>query len=497
MSNQVYEDLFKYFNMRRALFPERRKVVMIGMVANYIVHTKHFNCKVASVFGIWEPQFWDVPKEQLRSLHSGVRNETKPAIQEHEDLSSENSSQITASGCVVSNPNLGVAHGVRRKQQSLDMDVESTCRILARGFWGPDKEVALAGLGLGFYPSYDWKVLQNLSNVDMAYSFFKWVGIHQGSPHSFRACNVLISMLGNARRFTEAEKVLFEVQNSRVRLLPRIFIELARSYASAGLLEKSVEALKRMEDHGFVLSAPAYNSLIDAFVKAGYHQKALAVYRVMGQSGLRPDTYTFNVLMNAFKKAKKIDSVCKLFKEMQNQDCTPNVVTFSTLIDALCKSGDVGEAVNVFADMKARGCKPNVFTYTSMIDGLGKAGQVDQAFFLFEEMTAAGLVANRVVYNSLIHGLGRIGRADAAGKLFREMGSKRLQPDYVTFTSLVYGLGVAGRASEARRLFEEARNVGCALDTSLYNALIDTLCKAKRLDEAWEIFGGLEGKLLK
>lgn len=498
--------------MRRALFAKRRKLARIRMVADSILHTKHFNCyaggalgEVANVGAIWEQsQFWDVPKEQIRSLHCGVWKETKAAIQAHfhgEDLASEDSQVrgvVSGKGdSGIENPN--VSHGVPigRKPQSLDMEVESTSRILARGFWGPDKEVALSGLGLGFHPSYEWKVLQNLSNVDMAYSFFKWVGTQQGGAHSFRACYVLISMLGNARRFTEAEEVLFQVKNSRVRLLPRIFIELARSYASAGLLEKSVEALKRMEDHGFVLSAPAYNSLIDAFVKAGYHQKALAVYKVMGLSGLRPDAYTFNVLMNAFKKANKIDSVCKLFEEMQNQNCTPNVVTFSTLIDALCKSGGVGKAVKVFADMKARGCKPNIFTYTSMIDGLGKSGQVDKAFFLFEEMTSEGLVANRVVYNSLIHGLGRIGRADAAGKLFREMVSKGLQPDYVTFTSLVYGLGVAGRANEARRIFEEARNVGCALDTSLYNVLIDSLCKAKRLDEAWEIFGDLEGKLLK
>lgn len=497
--------------MRRVLSAQRRKLARIGVVANSVIKAKYFDCyaggalgEVTRVCAISEPHFSAVPKEQVRSLHCAVGKETKPAIQElfyGEDLASEGSQGRVASESSDSGiGNRNVVHEsplaeLRRKQQSLDMEVESTCRILARGIWGPDKEVALVGLGLGFHPSHDWKVVQSLGNVDMALGFFKWVGTQQGGTPSFRACHILVAMLGNARRFTEAEEVLSEMENSRVRLLPRIFIELARSYAAAGFLEKSVEALKRMEGHGFVPSAPAYNSLIDAFVKAGYHQKALAVYRVMGQSGLRPDTYTFNVLMNAFKKAKKLDSVCKLFQEMQNQNCTPNVVTFSTLIDALCKCGQVGEAVNVFADMKARGCKPNIFTYTSMIDGLGKSGQVDKAFFLFEEMTSEGLVANLVVYNSLIHGLGRTGRADAAGKLFREMVAKGLQPDYVTFTSLVYGLGVAGRASEARRIFEEAKNIGCALDTSLYNVLIDTLCKAKRLDEAWEIFGDLEGML--
>ena len=488
----------RVFIMWRVLLAESRKVGRMGVVSNSIIHTKHFECYAGGMpsilsstaigevgsGGIWISQFWDFPREQVRSLHC-VGKEMKSAIQEQsyggeqgKNLSSKDSQEPS------------------RKHQSLDMEVESTCRILARGLWGPDKEVALAGLGLGFHRSYDWKVLQNLSNVDMAYNFFKWVGIQRGGAHSSRACNVLVAMLGSARRFNEAEEILVEVKKARVRMLPRIFIELARSYASAGLLEKSVEALKRMEDHGCALTVSAYNSLIVAFVKAGYQQKALAVYRVMGQSGLRPDTYTFNVLMHAFKKVKKIDSVCKLFEEMQNQYCSPDVVTYSTLIDALCKCGEVNEAMKVFADMKARGCKPNVFTFSSMIDGLGKAGQVDRAFFLFEEMTSEGLVANTVVYNSLIHGLGRTGRADAAGKLFREMVSKGLQPDHVTFTSLVHGLGVAGRVSEARRIYQEAREKGCALDAGLYNALIDTLCKAKRLDEAWEIFGELEGELL-
>jgi pentatricopeptide repeat protein len=498
--------------MWRVVLAESRKLARVEVVSKSLVHTEHFKCYAGEVppvvswmgevasGGIWMPRFWHFSKEQVRSVHCGVRMEMKPAIQERfhgEDLSSEDPQAMAGRGveCGKGSSAVSVVE-CGRKQQSLDMEVESTCRILARGLWGPDKEVALAGLGLGFHPSYDWKVLKNLANVDMACGFFKWVGTQRGGAHSVHACNILVAMLGNARRFNEAEEVLVEVKRSRVRMPPRIFIELARSYASAGLLEKSVEALKRMEAHGCALTVSAYNSLIDAFVKAGYRQKALAVYKVMGQSGLRPDTYTFNVLMNAFKKGEKIDSVCKLFREMQNQDVSPDVVTYSTLIDALCKGGEVEEAVHVFADMKARGYKPNVFTYTSMIDGLGKSGQVDKAFFLFEEMTSEGLVASRVVYNALIHGLGRSGRADAAGKLFREMISKGLQPDYVTFTSLVYGLGVAGRASEARRMFHEAREHGCALDASLYNVLIDALCKAKRLDEAWEIFGELEGELL-
>lgn len=510
--------------MWRVLLAESRKLGRSGVVSNSIIHTKHFNCCAGGVpstamgevvsGGVEVLQFWNLPREQVRSLHCGVRREMKPAIQEplHGDepgevLSYQDSQVISGRGVEsgkgesADESSRGL-HGVSvvessRKQQSLDMEVESTCRILQRGFWGPDKEVALAGLGLGFHPSYEWKVLQNLGNVDMAFNFFKWVGIQRGGAHSTRACNILVAMLGSAKRFTEAEEILVEVKKAGVKMLPRIFIEIARSYASAGLLEKSVEALKRMEDHRCALTASAYNSVIDAFVKAGYHQKALAVYRVMGQSGLRPDTYTFNVLMNAFKKVKKIDSVCKLFEEMQNQNCTPDVVTYSTLLDALCKCGEVEEAVKVFADMKARGYKPNVFTYTAMIDGLGKSGQVDKAFFVFEEMTSEGLVANRVVYNSLIHGLGRSGRVDAAGKLFREMVSNGLRPDHVTFTSLVHGLGVAGRASESRRMFQEARENGCALDARLYNVLIDTLCKAKRLDEAWEFFGELEGELLK
>lgn len=39
------------------------------------------------------------------------------------------------------------------------MDVDSICWILVRGCWGFDKEIVLVGLGLGFYLSYDWKVL--------------------------------------------------------------------------------------------------------------------------------------------------------------------------------------------------------------------------------------------------------------------------------------------------------------------------------------------------
>lgn len=504
--------------MRRALFAGRRKLGSIEVVANSATQKNHVYCNSreapstllstasseASRDGIWSPKFRDLLKEQVRPLHCGHRREINSAIQEHQSSDntqfvSETASLSRKSNSVIESSNY--FHGVpavesRRGQQSLDMDVDSTCRILARGCWGFDKEIALAGLGLGFHPSYDWKVLQNLSNVDMAYKFFKWVRTQRGGVPSVRACTTLVEMLGIARRFNEAEEVLAEVEKSRYILQPRIFIELARGYASAGLLEKSVEALKRMEGHRCALTASAYNSLIDAFVKAGYTQKALAVYRVMGQSGLRPDTYTFNVLMNAFKKAKRVDSVWKLFEEMQNQNCSPNVITYSILIDAVCKCGGVEKALKVFLDMKSRGCRPNIFTYTSMIDGLGKSGHVDKAFFLFEEMTSEGLVATRVVYNSLIHGLGRSGRADAAAKLFREMLSKGLQPDHVTFTSLVYGLGVAGRASEARRIFQEARDVGCALDVNLYNVLIDTLCKSKRLDEAWEIFGELEGEIL-
>ncbi len=381
-----------------------------------------------------------------------------------------------------------------REQQTFDMDVESTCRILAKGMWGPDKEALLRSLSVDVRPSYVCKVLKRQRNSDMASKFFNWAEVQPGFSHNSCTYHAMIGILGKEKRYEDIEALLKSMQKRDRKVTPEIYIGLARCYGSAGLLEKAIEALNRLKDVGCKPSVAAYNSLIDALAKAGFRQKALAVYKVMGQSRLQPDTYTFNILMHAFKNTKDLDSVCKLFEEMRNQNCEPDVVTFSTLIDALCKAGEVDKAAFIFEEMKHRGCCPNVVTFNSLIHGMGKANHIDKALELFEEMRTRGLVISTVTYNTLLYGLGISGRVHTALNLFKAMLERGLMPDVITYSSLIQGLGMAGRASEARKLFDEARDRGHAVDGSIYNVLVDVLCKADRLDEAWQVFGQMEGE---
>jgi pentatricopeptide repeat protein len=98
----------------------------------------------------------------------------------------------------------------------------------------------------------------------------------------------MIGILGKEKRYEDIEVLLKSMQKRDRKVTPEIYIGLARSYGSAGLLEKAIEALNWWKDVGFTPSVAAYNSLIVALAKTGFRQKALAVFKVMGHPSSNP-----------------------------------------------------------------------------------------------------------------------------------------------------------------------------------------------------------------
>ncbi len=162
-------------------------------------------------------------------------------------------------------------------------------------------------------------IISSATAADFPHKFFIWAEVQPGFSYNFCTYHAMIGILDKEKRYEDIEALLKSMRKRDRKLTPEIYIGLARSYGSAGLLEKATEALNRLKDVGFTPSVAAYNSLVDALAKAGFRQRALAVYKVMGQSRFQPDTYTFKNLMHAFKNTKDLDSVCKLFEEMRNQ----------------------------------------------------------------------------------------------------------------------------------------------------------------------------------
>jgi pentatricopeptide repeat domain-containing protein 1 len=133
--------------------------------------------------------------------------------------------------------------------------------------------------------------------ADFRHKFFNWADVQPGFSYHSCTYHAMIGILGKEKRYEDILALLKSMRKRDRKVTAEIYIGLARSYGSAGLLEKATEALNRLKDVGFTPSVAAYNSLIDALAKAGFRRKALAVYKVMGQSWFQPDTYTFNNLM--------------------------------------------------------------------------------------------------------------------------------------------------------------------------------------------------------
>ncbi|XP_020598724.1 pentatricopeptide repeat-containing protein At3g57430, chloroplastic [Phalaenopsis equestris] len=296
--------------------------------------------------------------------------------------------------------------------------------------------------------------------------------------------NTMISGCIAADRFTEAFKLLSEMQITRKRTADceeageesknseRLYhhrpnnitlMILLPACASLTALTKGKEihcyAIRNILDYDIAVGS----ALVDMYAKCG----CLTLSRRVFERMPKLNVITWNVLIMAYGMNGHGQEALKLFHDMvARREVRPNEITFIAVFAACSHSGLVNEGLELFNKMEVDyGVKHSPDHYACVVDLLGRSGQLEKAYKLIKTMEPDSNQAG--AWSSLlgachIHRDVKLGEI-SANQLFE------LEPNeashYVLLSNIFAASGLWDRADEVRKRMKEMgvrKEPGCS-----------------------------------
>ena len=263
---------------------------------------------------------------------------------------------------------------------------------------------------------------------------------------SVYAC--LICSFASIREVKVAEELFREAEGKKILRDPEVFLKLVLMYVEEGLMERSLEIVKAMEN-----------------VK------------------IRVSDCIFCAIVNGFSKKRGLRAAAQVYEELISRGCVPGQVTYASIINIFCRMEFYSKAEMVFSEMERKGFNKCVVAYSSMVVMYGKTGRLREAMRLVAKMKERGCDPNVWIYNSLMDMHGRVKNLRQVGKIWKEMKRKKVAPDRVSYTSVISAYSRAGEYETCLRFYEEFRMNGGVIDRAVAGIMVGIFSRSGRVDE--------------
>ncbi|KAI3696559.1 hypothetical protein L6452_28925 [Arctium lappa] len=275
-----------------------------------------------------------------------------------------------------------------------------------------------------------------------------------------------------------------------------------------------LEILKdEMKKNGIDAINSTYGTLIDVYSKGGIREKAMYWLDMMNKRKMEPDEVTMGIVVQMYKTAGEFEKAEEFFKKWSMRkglaeaepvavsNSTPTKVaalsgdpqphvclssyTYNTLIDTYGKAGRLKDASETFEQMLKEGIIPNTVTLNTMIHMFGNHGQLDEVASLMHKMEHLGCPPDTRTYNILISLHAKHDNIVMATGYFKKMQSASLEPDAVSFRTLLYALSIRHMVSEAEELVSEMDKRDLEIDEFTQSSLTRMYIEAGMLEKSW------------
>ena len=266
---------------------------------------------------------------------------------------------------------------------------------------------------------------------EKALALFKWFHMQEDYKPNVIHYNVILRILGRAKKWDELEDCWTQMTKQKDELLP---------------------------------TNNTYGTLIDVYGRAGLKSEALQWIQHMEQQGLQPDEVTMNTVVHMYKKAREFDQAEEFYRKWSQTHRPQRAFTYNTLIDMYGKAGRIGECSNAFSEMLKSGICPDIVTFNTMIHICGSYGHLEEAKVLMNKMEETGCPPNVMTYNTLIAMNAENNNIDMALTYFTRMKQTGVQPNIVTYRTLLRVLCGKHMIREAESLVQEMDELGLRVD---------------------------------
>ncbi|KAK7349434.1 hypothetical protein VNO77_06800 [Canavalia gladiata] len=290
-------------------------------------------------------------------------------------------------------------------------------------------------------------------------------------------CTSLVDMYIKNDCLDKAKAVFHHSKNKNICT----WNSLISGYSFKGLFYDAEKLLSQMEEERIKPDLVTWNSLVSGYSMRGHSEEALAVINRMKTLGFTPNVVSWTAMISGCCQNEKYLDALQFFNQMQEENVKPNSTTICSLLRA-CTGPSLlkkGEEIHCFSIR--RGFVDDIFTATALIDMYSKGGKLKAAHEIFRQIKEKALPC----WNCLMMGYAIYGRGEEVMILFDNMCKTGIRPDAITFTTLLSGCKNSGLVMEGWKYFDSMKtdyNITPTIEH--YSCMVDLLGKAGFLDEA-------------
>lgn len=253
------------------------------------------------------------------------------------------------------------------------------------------------------------------------------------------------------------------------------FVELVRSYASAGEPEAAEEAFEWADELGLKLGFAGWDALYSAWDRAGGVNETTAVIERMVQDGYAPTDAHLISLAGHQTRAGNPTTAGGLRKQLVHHPA-PGVESNRTALHTIASADN-----------------PDAESLASALRDIVSLGDFDLAVQFLRLAAKAGNRLDVVGVRRLLVAARKNHNADAAVSIFRLFNDVGVEPDDIDFNEVMRSLADAGRAAECQSVFDELR---CERQPNGFHfqSLLRAYQEAGRLVELLQIFADGPGE---
>ncbi|KAJ0979979.1 hypothetical protein J5N97_015453 [Dioscorea zingiberensis] len=326
------------------------------------------------------------------------------------------------------------------------------------------------------------------ANPLRALHFFAFTSNRRGFFHSAFSYDTMLYILGRARRFDDAWKLLVEMRRKDPTLItPRTLQIVLGRIAKVCSVHQTVESFRKFRKFCSSFDTVCFNALLRTLCQEKSMADARNVYHSL-KHDFRPDLQTFNILLSGWKSSEEAEG---FFEEMKLLNVNPDLVSYNCLVDVYCKNRLMDKAYKVLDEMRDREIYPDVITYTSIIGGLGLIGQPDKARDILKDMKEHGCYPDAAAYNAAIRNYCIAKRLGNAFALMEEMTTKGLAPNATTYNLFFRIFYWANELQSAWSLYKRMRGEGCLPNTQSCMFLVRLCQRQEKVEMAMELWNDM------
>ncbi|MBA0615499.1 hypothetical protein Godav_015627 [Gossypium davidsonii] len=303
------------------------------------------------------------------------------------------------------------------------------------------------------------------------------------TPLAPRAYSILCDSLAKSGRPYEALDYFRDMKKKGLFVSSLVYSSLIISFASIRDITIVEKLFEEAEERKMVRDPEVFLKLVLMYIEEGLLEKTLDIVRVMNDANVKVSDCIFCTIVNGFSKRRGFQSAIVVYEQLILQGCKPGQVTYASIINAYCRIGLNSKAEMVFSEMQQKGFDKCVVAYSSMIAMYGKAGMIRDAMKVLAQMKAKGCQPNVWIYNSLMDMHGRVKNLRQVEKLWKEMKRRKLAPDKVSYTTVISAYNRVRECEMCVKFYQEFRLNGGSIDKAMAGTMVGVFSKTSRIDE--------------